>query len=102
MILLSPERKAVIMRKKKRSPGGHLLVPMSISPSALYPSARHRISGIKRGRPLMARIEEADHYNKKGSFVRVVTPLRKRMRRSRLDPKIMTESQKEKLALRLD
>jgi hypothetical protein len=102
VFFISPERKAVIMRKRKRSPGGHLLVPMSMSPTALHSSAGRRVSKPKRGRPLMARIEEADNHEKRGSFVRVVTPLRKRMRRSRLDPKNMTESQKEKLALDFD
>ena len=93
--LLSPERRAHIMRKRKRSPGGHLLVPASVSPGALKNmSNKTRVTGPKRGRSLMARIEEDDEHEKSGSFVRVVTPLRKRMRRSNLSAQDMTESQR--------
>ena len=91
-LLLSPKSKAFAMRKSTaiRTPGGHLLTSVTPSPAMFRP----RAAGFrqKRGRPLMSRLDGDDDK----SFVRVFTPLKKRMKRARPDPSTLKESQTER------
>ena len=94
---LSPARRDFLLRRPNaiRSPGGHLLTSFTPQPSSIrmIGNKRRFDHGLKRGSTALTKRILKDDRNK---FVRVVTPLKKRMKREASSSQDMTESQLER------
>ena len=107
---ISPRRHDFLFRRPNavRTPGGHLLTTVTPQPASVRMRGASNVAGAvgyKRRRrqqssqPSNSKIDftkRMGEQDRKNKFVRVITPLRKRLKRTHTSSQDMTESQQDR------